>query len=41
VVDPETDLDVVRHVGILNGKIAAVSEQPLTGDIVLQAARAS
>ena len=38
VMDPETRLDAVRHVGIRAGKIAAISEQPLTGKAVLQAA---
>ena len=38
VMDPESGLDAVRYVGILGGKIAAVSEQPLTGTVVLQAA---
>jgi hypothetical protein len=31
VIDPESKLDAVRHVGIRDGKIAAVSEQPLRG----------
>ena len=31
VMDPESRLDAVRHVGIRGGKIAAVSEQPLRG----------
>src|SRR5687767_10179397 len=38
VMDPESGLDAVRHVGIRDGKIAAISEQPLTGKIILQAA---
>ncbi len=38
VMDPESGLDAVRHVGIQDGKIAAVSEQPLTGKTTLQAA---
>ena len=29
VIDPETALDGVRHVGIRDGSIVAVSEQPL------------
>jgi N-acyl-D-aspartate/D-glutamate deacylase len=37
VMDPESGLDAVRHVGIRDGKIAAVSEQPLVGTVVLQA----
>ena len=32
VIDPESKLDAVRHIGIRAGKIAAVSEQPLRGD---------
>jgi hypothetical protein len=32
VIDPESKLDAVRHVGIRAGKIAAVSEQPLRGN---------
>ena len=31
VMDPASDTDAVRHVGILGGKIAAVSTTPLTG----------
>jgi len=31
VMDPASGLDAVRHVGINGGKIAAISEQPLTG----------
>jgi dihydroorotase len=38
VMDPETGLDAIRHVGIQDGKIAAVSEQPITGKTILQAA---
>ena len=38
VMDPESGLNAVRHVGIRNGKVAAISERPLTGKIVLQAA---
>jgi N-acyl-D-aspartate/D-glutamate deacylase len=38
VMDPESGLDEVRHVGIRAGKVAAVSERPLTGKIVVQAA---
>jgi len=39
VLDPESGLDAVRHVGIRSGKIAAVSETPLTGVRVIDAAR--
>ncbi|HWB99110.1 MAG TPA: amidohydrolase family protein, partial [Bryobacteraceae bacterium] len=38
VMDPESRLDAVRHIGIRGGKIAAISEQSLTGKTVLQAA---
>jgi N-acyl-D-aspartate/D-glutamate deacylase len=38
VMDPESGLDAVRHIGIRDGKISAISEQPLTGKTVLQAA---
>ena len=31
VMDPESGLDAVRHVGIEDGKIAAISESPLAG----------
>lgn len=37
VIDPETKLDGVRHVGIKGGKIAAVSEKPLAGPKVIDA----
>ncbi len=32
VVDPESGLEDVRNLGIIDGRIAAVSETPLTGD---------
>ncbi len=35
VMDPESGLDAVRYVGIRAGKIAAISESPLTGSQVL------
>src|SRR5688572_10354277 len=38
VMDPESGFDAVRHVGIRNGKVAAISEQPLVGGTVLNAA---
>ena len=38
VVDPETGLDAVRHVGIRDGAVAAVSESPLTGAATVDAA---
>ena len=36
VMDPESGLDAIRHIGIRAGKIAAISEQPLTGNILLR-----
>jgi len=38
VMDPESGLDAPRHVGIRDGRIAALSEEPLTGRLVLAAA---
>jgi cytosine/adenosine deaminase-related metal-dependent hydrolase len=35
VIDPETGLDAVRHVAIENARIAAVSETPLPGALLL------
>jgi len=37
VMDPATNLDAVRHVGIRAGKIAAVSTRPLTGKATVDA----
>ena len=37
VMDPESGLDAVRHVGIRNGKIAAISISPLKGRTVVEA----
>jgi len=37
VMDPESGLDAVRHVGINGGKIAAISAAPLAGRVVLDA----
>lgn len=37
VMDPESGLDTVRHVGIRNGKIAAISISPLKGRTVVEA----
>lgn len=37
VLDPETRLDAPRHVGIRDGRIAAVSTEPLTGRATLDA----
>jgi N-acyl-D-aspartate/D-glutamate deacylase len=39
VIDPESRLDATRHVGIRDGRIAAVSETPLNGARVIDAAR--
>ncbi|MEO7134868.1 MAG: amidohydrolase family protein, partial [Vicinamibacterales bacterium] len=39
VMDPESGLDAVRHVGIRGGTIAAISETPLTGARLIDAAR--
>ncbi len=38
VVDPETKLDAVRNVAIQNGKIARISDEPLSGKRVINAA---
>ena len=37
VMDPETGLDAIRHVGILEGTIRAVSEAPLIGGQTIDA----
>jgi N-acyl-D-aspartate/D-glutamate deacylase len=37
VIDPESGLDAVRTLGIRNGKIAAISTQPLRGKRVIDA----
>lgn len=39
VMDPASGLDAVRHVGITGGRIAVVSERPLRGRRVIDAAR--
>jgi N-acyl-D-aspartate/D-glutamate deacylase len=36
VMDPETNLDAVRNVGISNGKIARISSEPLSARRVIQ-----
>lgn len=36
-MDPESGLDAIRHVGIDGGKIVAISEIPLSGDIEIDA----
>jgi N-acyl-D-aspartate/D-glutamate deacylase len=38
VLDPESGIDAVRHVGVTAGRIAAVSASPLTGRTVIDAA---
>jgi len=38
VIDPESGLDAVRHVGVRNGTIDVLSERPLTGARVIDAA---
>ena len=38
VMDPETDLDAVRNVGIRDGKILRISSEPLSGRRVVRAA---
>jgi len=37
VVDPESGLDAVRSIGVRGGKVAAISEAPLTGRRVIDA----
>ena len=37
VIDPETGLDAVRHVGVRSSEIAVVSEEPLEGEVVVDA----
>jgi len=39
VMDPESRLDAVRHIGVQAGTVAAVSETPLQGTRVIDAAR--
>lgn len=39
VIDPESRLDAVRHVGIRGGRIEALSETPLTGTRVIDASQ--
>ena len=38
VIDPETGLDAVRHVGIRDGAVVALSESPLEGGAVVDVA---
>lgn len=37
VIDPESGLDAIRHVGIGSGKIAAITSEPLQGWVVVNA----
>jgi len=37
VIDPETGLDAVRNVGIVNGQIKVITEKPLLGQQTLEA----
>lgn len=38
VIDPETKLDAVRNIGVLDGSIAAISDGVLAGDVMVDAA---
>jgi N-acyl-D-aspartate/D-glutamate deacylase len=38
VIDPESGLDAVRHVGIRHGTIAVISDTPLTATRTIDAA---
>jgi len=35
VMDPESSLDAIRNIGISGGRIAAISDEPLAGERVL------
>ena len=37
VLDPESGLDAIRNVGIRDGRVAAITEAPISGDEVLDA----
>ena len=37
VIDPETGLDAKRHIGVLAGRIVAISEQSLAGERIIDA----
>lgn len=37
VIDPETSLNGIRNIGVNGGRIAAVSEAPLSGKLVIDA----
>jgi len=36
-MDPETGLDAIRHVGIRDGSVVLVSQDPLQGDSTIDA----
>ena len=37
VIDPETHLDAQKHIGIRDGSIVAISDQPLNSEIIIDA----
>ena len=37
VIDPESGLDAVRHIGVIDGQIAIISEQQLEADTIIDA----
>ncbi len=37
VIDPESQLDGVKHIGIVDGRITAIAQQPLQGDVTIDA----
>ena len=37
VIDPETGLDAIRNVAVEDGRISAISEFALEGDVVIDA----
>ena len=37
VIDPESNLDAVRHVGVKGGTIVEISEKPLKGKEIVNA----
>jgi len=37
VIDPETGLDAIRNVAVADGRVVAISEFPLKGDVVIDA----
>ena len=39
VMDPQTGLDAIRHVGISKGTISAISKDPLKGRITINGKR--